>query len=292
LDDVITVFLPFSLILIMFSLGIGLTVEDFARVMRQPRAFFTGALLQLIAVPAVAALGITLVEEPAEIAFGVMLVALCPGGVSSNMMTRMAGGNVALSVSLTGVVSLITVITVPILANLSGRWLLGDSVEVDVAGLTLAILVITTIPVLAGVGVRRFVPGLARRLDAPLYVVSSLLFMAIVALGIVTNRELLAEEAARLGPLLIGVQASLFALALSAGWVLRLPLKDRISISLEAGVQNAGLAIALAALIAGQATTPISFAPGVYGVLMYLVAAPFMVWGRRAVGRAALGAEG
>ena len=115
----VTVALPVSLALIMFSLGFGLTFADFGRVFRMPRAVLTGMVLQVVGVPLVALVLLMLVDLPPAIAFGVMLLSFCPGGVTSNILTRLAGGTVALSITLTAVVSLLSVVTVPALVAIT-----------------------------------------------------------------------------------------------------------------------------------------------------------------------------
>ncbi len=121
----IDVGLPLSLAIIMFSLGLGLTFADFARVLAMPRAVLTGMVMQMAAVPLVAFVLLTLFEQPPAIAFGVMLLSFCPGGISSSILTRLGGGNVALSVTLTGVVSLLSALTVPLLTALAAARFLG-----------------------------------------------------------------------------------------------------------------------------------------------------------------------
>ena len=115
MDSLISVFLPVSLAVIMLSLGLGLTIADFARIIRQPRALVAGLASQVIVLPIVAYLFVKLFGLTGELAFGIMILSVCPGGVTSNILTKLVGGTLALSIALTGVVSLLSVVTVPLL---------------------------------------------------------------------------------------------------------------------------------------------------------------------------------
>src|SRR6056297_1530021 len=145
MDILIDVGLPLSLAIIMLSLGVGLEAGDFMRVIRRPRAFRIGAVAQVILLPLAAFAVTAIFALPPEIAVGIMLLSFCPGGVTSNILTKLARGDVALSVSLTAVVSLLSILTVPVLAAFTVRHFMGESApDVSVAGLALAMFLITT----------------------------------------------------------------------------------------------------------------------------------------------------
>ncbi len=145
---IIDILLPLSLIFIMFSLGIGLSINDFRNISNQPKAFFVGIFIQMILLPITAfAVSITF-DLSNEIAVGMMILACCPGGVTSNIITKLSNGNTALSISLTAVVSLVTVITLPLIISFSMDYFMGTSApEIDILFLGLTMFFITTIPV-------------------------------------------------------------------------------------------------------------------------------------------------
>ena len=174
----LSVFLPLSLAFIMFSLGLGLTLADFARVVAQPKAFFAGAVSQLVLLPLIAFILLQFFRLEPELAVGVMILAFCPGGVTSNIMTKLAGGAVALSVTLTGIVSLVSVVTVPLLVAWSANWFMGQAApDIDVTALALAMFAITAVPVAIGVAIRHFANTLATRIEPTVMRIATVLFI-------------------------------------------------------------------------------------------------------------------
>lgn len=284
MDFLINVVLPLSLAFIMFSLGLGLTLADFKRVAVQPRAFATGAVAQIVLLPLVAYLIVTLFGLPGEIAVGFMLLSFCPGGVTSNMLSRLARGDVALSVSLTAVISLTSILTVPFLAAWAVGYFMGaDAPDVSVTGLAVAMFLITTLPVALGVGLRAAAPALADRIEPTVTRIATILFVLIVIAALAGNWDIFIANLSTMGPALIAMNILLMlagfglAAALGLGWL------ERKTISIETGVQNATLGITLAALITGvsEGFSTMALPSAVYGITMYLVALPFLLWFRR-----------
>lgn len=283
MDLLINVVLPVALAIIMLSLGIGLTLADFRRVAAQGMGFVAGAFAQVVMLPVVAYLVVRLFGLPGELAVGVMLLSFCPGGVTSNMITKLARGDVALSVSLTAVISLLSMLTVPLLAVWSVAHFLGaDAPEVSVRSLAIAMFVITALPVAIGVAIRHAAPDFADRVEPKLSVFATILFAVIVVAALAGNWRLFVENLPTLGPALVVLNAGLLifgfllAAALGQGW------QVRKTISIEAGVQNATLGITLAALISGQSEgfSTMALPSAVYGITMYLTALPFVLWYR------------
>lgn len=160
LGVVTDVVLPLALAFIMFALGLGLTLDDFARVARRPRDFIVGALSQIILLPLVAFALVSVWSLPHELALGVMIIAAAPGGVTSNILTAFARGDVALSISLTAVISLLSVMTIPIVVVFAyGQLVGGEAGDVSVTKTAISVFVIVTVPVVLGVAVRRFAEG-------------------------------------------------------------------------------------------------------------------------------------
>ena len=156
-----SVLLPLALASVMLGMGLGLRPDDFRRIGRDPRAAAAGTLAQLVLLPLIGALIVWLLPMPAPIAVGLMVLAICPGGPSSNLMTYLAKGDVALSVSLTAISSLITVVTIPVLANQALRLLMGTEAEISLPiGTTMVqILLITLVPTALGMAVRHPCPA-------------------------------------------------------------------------------------------------------------------------------------
>ena len=284
MDILINVVLPLSLAIIMLSLGIGLTVADFARVLKAPRAFAIGAVSQVVLLPLAAFAAATAFGLPPELAVGVMLLGFCPGGVTSNMVAKLSHGDVALSVSLTAVISLLSLLTVPALSAWAVVHFMGDAApDVSVASLTIAVFLITTLPVAIGVAIRHFATGLAMRIEPVLSSIATVLFIVIVLAALASNWDVFTSNLPTLGPALITLNVALLLIGLAMARALALNWAQAKTISIETGIQNATLGITLAALISGQSEgfSAMALPSGVYGITMYFVAAPFVVWFRR-----------
>ncbi len=281
MDVLVNVVLPLSLAIIMFSLGIGLTLADFRRVVERGWVFAIGATCQIVLIPVMAFLIISLFGLTGAIAAGVMLLALCPGGVTSNVVTRLAGGDVALSVSLTALVSLSSILTVPFLIGWAVRHYMGeDAPEVSVASLAFAMFLITMLPVMLGMLVRHLATPLADRLEPILIRVASVLFVLIILAAIASNWDLLVDNVGKFGLALLALNLSTMIGGLLIALVLGFTLAEQKTISIEVGIQNGTLGITLAPLIVGATggIPAIGLPSAMYGVVMYLTAIPFVLW--------------
>jgi BASS family bile acid:Na+ symporter len=281
LDILVNVVLPLSLAVIMLSLGIGLTPTDFKRVAERGWVFLIAALCQLLLIPITAYLIILAFGLSGTIAAGVMLLAFCPGGVTSNVVSRLANGDVALSVSLTALISLLSIITVPILVGWSVVHFMGeDAPDVSVVSLAIAMFVITALPVSIGMIIRHVAPHFADRVEPKLLVLASVLFVVIILAAIASNWELFRANFASLGPALAMLNISTMLAGLFIGGLLGFTWAEQKTISIEVGIQNGTLGITLAPLIAGVAggIPTIGLPSAIYGVIMYLTAIPFVLW--------------
>jgi len=287
LDTLITVFLPLALAVIMFSLGLGLTVADFVRVVTQPRAYALGAVSQLVVIPLVAyALALVFKLSP-ELAVGMMILSLSPGGVTSNLLTKLAKGDVALAVSLTGTTSLIAVVTMPLLAAFFADHFMGaDAPPINITSLGLTMFLITALPVLLGLLLRRYATDLALAIEKPLEKVAVGLFVVVVLGALASNWRLFVDNLLLLGPSLVLLNIILLGFGLAAGKLFGLKGAEATAISIETGVHNATVGITVGTLIAEAASglPPFSLPSGVYGITMYLVTIPFVLWRRRVAG--------
>ncbi len=273
---IVDVALPLSLAFIMFSLGFGLTPADFGRVLTMPKAVVTGMVLQILVLPAVAFTLLMIVDLSPILAFGVMLLSFCPGGVTSSVLTKMGGGNVALSITLTAVVSLLSMLTVPFLvAWAAGHFLGAEAPDINITAIAITMFAITVLPVLLGMGLRKLARASADRAEQMITTISMVLFAVIVVAALATNWALIAEQFWQLGPLLIVMNVLLLTLGVLISRLLGLSGPDGICISIEMGVQNAALGIAVAGFVAQTAGISEYAVPAaLYGVIMYLVMIP------------------
>lgn len=266
-----TIFLPASLFLIMFGLGLTLLVEDFKRLVENPRATLLGVGLQIIVLPLVAfALANLLLRDSPVMAMGLMILAACPGGATSNLITYLARGEMALSVTLTAISSFIAVISIPLIIRFSLGWFTGEGeiISPPILEMIGQVVVVTILPVSLGMLVHHRAEAFAAKAEKPMKILSALL-LAVIVLGLVANQrdEILGFfKQAGLATLLLNLV--MLALGFITGAVARLPLTTRISLSIEAGIQNGTLGIAIAAGILGSGQMAI--APAIYSLIMFV----------------------
>ncbi len=283
MDLLINVGLPVSLAIIMLSLGIGLEAADFRRVLSRRYPFAIGALSQVVLLPVTAFAVVKLFALPPAIAVGFMLLSICPGGVTSNILSRLARGDVALSVSLTAVISLLSIVTVPVLAAWSiSHFMAEDAPEVSISGLAIAMFLITTLPVAIGVGLRHFATGFADWVEPALAKTATILFILIVIAALAGNWQLFIDNLGIMGAGLVTLNLALLLIGLGLARAANLSWNESKTISIETGIQNSTLGITLAALITGTESgfSPLALPSAVYGITMYFVALPFLVWFR------------
>lgn len=183
--------LPLVLAFMMFTLGLGLRVSDFGRLLTQPRDMVTGLVFQMLLLPLVGFLLASSWPLAPEIAMGVMLIAVAPGGVTSNFLTSLARGDVALSVSLTAVASLLSVVTIPLVLGMAYQQIAGEALagEISIGKTAISIFLIVTVPVLLGMAVRHFLPGLTDRCVPHATKLSTLFFVLVLVGAILQERE-------------------------------------------------------------------------------------------------------
>ncbi len=276
------VFLPLSLAFIMFSMGLALTVDDFKRVVVQPKAFAIGAVAQVILLPVVGYLIVLVWPLDPTLAVGVMILAACPGGVTSNLLTHLAKGDTALSVSLTAVISVLGVVTIPFIVNFTLSQFAGASEDVALPiGRTIfSIFLITTVPVAIGMVVKWLASGFADRFEPRARIAATVLFIVIVLGAIAKEWANFPGYFAAAGPIALVLNVIMMAIGFYIARAFVLERRQGIAISLEAGLQNATLTIFIAATLLGD----IRFAiPGaIYGLLMFVTAGVFVVISARA----------
>ena len=275
------ILLPLALAIVMLGMGLSLLPVDFRRITRYPKAVAVGTVCQILLLPLIGALIALVVPMQPEIAIGLIILTVCPGGPSSNLVTYLAKGDVALSVSLTAVSSIITVFTIPLFANLALQYFLGTNAEIalPIGSTMLQIFLITLLPTAIGMAIRQQFPDTARRLEKQM----SRLATGLLALIIVL---LLVSEGSRLPGFLVQVGIGVVLLNLLAmltgflaGKAFRLSQPQQICIAIEVGIQNGTLAIAITA---GLLNNPDMAVPAaVYSLFMYITGFGAILYGRQ-----------
>lgn len=282
---ILSVGLPAALVTIMFALGLGLTVADFKRIAKFPKAFALGAFAQLLLIPSAAFLIAVVFALPPELALGFVILGLCPGGPTSNIFTYLARGDVALSVALTAAFSLVCVITIPLLAPLAARHFMNiEAPDINVTGLSIQMLAIIVAPVIAGMIARQLLNG-ARRLEKYMTRFATLLTAIVIIGALVANLDLFISNFAVLGLAIVVLIVLLMAAGTVLAGLFNINRPQTTAIAIGIGIQNGALGIAVGALIAGSGEMIPSFSlPSAgYGIIMYFVCIPYVWWRRKQV---------
>lgn len=272
------VILPISLAFIMLTLGLALRWADFRRVAVQPRDFFVGAVSQVVLLPLIAFALVSIWPIEPALAVGVMILASCPGGVTSNLLTHIARGDTALSVSLTAVISVASVLTLPFIVGFSVTHFMDAATapQLNVIETIAGVFVITTVPVLFGMMIRHFAPRTAKASERIARHVATVLFVLIVLGAIYSERANIVSYFIQAGPVTLVLNVVMLILAFGLGVVFKLGLPQRTAITLECGLQNSTLAIFVGATLLKNTTMIVP--GGIYGLIMFVTAGIYM-WG-------------
>ncbi|MEO3413110.1 bile acid:sodium symporter family protein [Roseovarius sp. CAU 1744] len=284
MDFAIQVILPAAQAFIMFSLGLGLTLADFGRVFRGGKALLIGIVCQIVLLPIVAFGIVSGFDLPPVLAAGAMLVAFCPGGVSSNVITKLARGDLALAVSLTAVTSLIAFMTVPPLAALAIVHFMGEAApEFSISNLAVFTFVLTTVPVMTGVLVRHVFAAFSIRVEKFLSNLAVILWLILLVFLFVGNWDLVARTFEMMGPALLLLPFVLMVMGWGAGRLLGVSRTQSKTLSIETSIQNSPLGVALAGAIMGTTAgiSELALPSGLYSITMYVVALPAILLFRR-----------
>lgn len=266
------IILAVSLIIIMFGMGLSLTLSDFKRVMVYPRAMVVGLSCQIIFLPIIGYLIAVYLNLSPTTAIGIMLLAACPGGPTSNMLTYMAKGDLALSVSLTAVASILTIFTIPVVVQFALSEFSEQSFLVTVDALTMLqqLLVIVIIPIAIGMIVKAKSPDFANKMDRPVKIASALIFILVIVGVTFSIKDVFMSYFQEAGLPAILLNVSTMTLGFILAVVFRLSRRQAVTISIETGIQNGTLAITLATIALNNAEY--SIVPAIYGLLMFVTA--------------------
>ena len=276
MNFVTDVILPLALAFIMFTLGLGLSISDFSNVFKKPKNFLVGLVSQLIFLPIVGLILVIIWPLPIEIAIGVMLIAAAPGGVTSNILTFFARGDVALSVSLTAVMSLLSAVSVPIVLAIS-IGLIGDSSlpeSISLTGIALSMFLIVTLPVLLGMSVRSFLNSLTLKIEKSARFISTLLFVLVLVGAILAERENVVSYFAQTGLVVLTLNILMMLIAFYWSGFFGMGIAQKKAIAIECGLQNGTLAIFVGTSLFGGGLYIIPAAT--YSLVMYLTSLIFI----------------
>jgi|TARA_B110000196_G_scaffold200101_1_gene171376 BASS family bile acid:Na+ symporter len=283
MNIVTDVILPLALAFIMFVLGLGLTGADFLRVTKQPRNFFVGAFSQIILLPIIAFILVKIWPIAPELAIGVMIIAAAPGGVTSNLLTSFAKGDVALSISLTAIISLLCVITIPFIVLTSVELLGGSNITKDISLLSMSrdMFLIVTVPVILGMLLRKFSSGVALKLEPIAKKISIVLFVLVLLGAIAAERENVISYFAQAGLITLILNVVMMVVAYYVAQFLASGTKQKKCITIECGLQNGTLAIFVATSIFGGGMYVIPAAT--YSLIMFATSLMFVYLVRKTV---------
>jgi BASS family bile acid:Na+ symporter len=283
MDVIVSIALPLGLAFIMFTLGLGLSVPDFTRILSRPAAFFAGALAQILLVPATTFAIITAFGITGPFAVGFMILSACPGGATSNVISKLAKADVALSVSLTAIMSLLSILTVPLIIAWSSRHFMGDSAaSIDITRTAMIMFLLTALPIGLAMICRKLLPRLVQMAEPFATMLATLLFASLILGAIGSNLDLVAKNAALLGPAILIQLVTLMSLGFWLSRALGRPITETKTISIEVGIQNGSLGITIASILVTERTGfPLEAIPSaVYGIAMHLSLIPAYFWFR------------
>ena len=271
--EIVTKIAPIALALIMLGLGLGLTTQDFARVLKAPKDFLIGFISQLIILPIVAFILIkilgTFIEMSPEIALGVMIIAAAPGGITSNVLTKFANGDVALSVSLTAVISIISIITVPLIV-FSSADLLGVSFadqNINITGTALKMALVVAVPVILGMIIRKFADNFIISKTSIIDKITGILFLIVFIAIWIEEKDNIFTYLAQAGLVVLTLNIVMMVFAYYLAKTFASGIKQIKCISLECGLQNGTLAVFVATEISNEIVYMIPTAA--YALIMY-----------------------
>ena len=243
--EVVTKIAPIALALIMLTLGLGLTTSDFTRVIKRPKDFLVGLICQVILLPIIAFVLIKIFNVQAALALGVMIIAAAPGGVTSNILTKFANGDVALSVSLTAIISLLSILTVPFIVIKSADLLDINylSKEISMSGISIKMFLVVTLPVVIGMLIRKFAQNFIIKRTALIEKISLTLFMIVFISIWLEEWDNIIMYISRAGIITLVLNVTMMVLGFYVAKIFASGIEQRKCISLECGLQNGTLAV-------------------------------------------------
>ena len=278
---IIDIFLPASLIFIMLTLGLGLELSDFTNLVRKPRSFFVGLTNQILLLPLVTYIIILVFGITKEAAVGMMILACCPGGVTSNIITKLAKGDTALSISYTAFNSILAIVTLPLIVGFSIKSFMGqEAPDVNILSLGLTMFFITAVPVGIGLLIREKNKYYADKLEPKASKISTILFAIIILGALLSEWETFINNFVLLGPVIVLLILAMLTIAYRSSKLFKMSDKQSITVAIESAMQNGTVGITVGNLIINPESglSILSIPSGVYSILMYLICLPFVFW--------------
>ena len=272
------IFLPISLAIIMFGMGLSLVTDDFVRLFAYPKSVLVGLCNQLLFLPLIGFAIVVLFDLNPTMAIGVMILSVCPGGPTSNLITQVSRGNIGLSVTLTALASLITVFTIPILLSKAIAYFTGDTdvvIQLPILETMLQILVITVIPISIGMMIRKRREAFALSMEKPMRTASTVLFVIIFLIIIIANKDNLTQAMKEVGLPTLLLNLSTMGLGFVSAKLFGITGKSQISITIESGIQNGTLAFVIATTILNN--FEMGLPTGAYSIWMFITGG-FLMW--------------
>jgi bile acid:Na+ symporter, BASS family len=268
-----TLLLPLSLAVIMLGMGLNLVMGDFGRIFRYPKAAAIGLINQLVLLPLIGYLILLVFSLPPELAVGVMILAACPGGPTSNLITYLAKGDIALSVTLTAFSTLIAMFTIPFVVNFSIQQFMpaGQTVTLPLAGTIVQLFIIAVVPVALGMLIRKYALSLAIKAFKPVRILSAVFLVVVIAGVFIKERANILEFFAQAGPVTLTLNLLTLLLGYFSSRLFRLSNQQSLTVSIESGIQNGTLAIAIAATMLQN--TAMTIPSAIYSLIMFFTAA-------------------
>ena len=278
---IIDIFLPASLIFIMLTLGLGLELSDFTNLVRKPRSFFVGLTNQILLLPLVTYIIILVFGITKEAAVGMMILACCPGGVTSNIITKLAKGDTALSISYTAFNSILAIVTLPLIVGFSMKSFMGlEAPDINILSLGLTMFFITAVPVGIGLLIREKNKYYADKLEPKASKISTILFAIIILGALLSEWETFINNFVLLGPAIVLLILAMLTIAYRSSKLFKMSNKQSITVAIESAMQNGTVGITVGNLIINPESglSILSIPSGVYSILMYLICLPFVFW--------------
>jgi len=276
--EIATKIAPIALALIMLGLGMSLTIQDFLRVIKIPKDFLVGFICQLILLPLVAFILIKLLNLPSELAIGVMLIAAAPGGVTSNILTKFANGDVALSISLTAIISLISIITVPFIVFNSIDFFEIDNITRDISMMSIALKMffVVTVPVVIGMIIKKYANDFINNSALKIQKVSVLLFVFVFIAIYIEEWDNIISFIGRAGLIALILNITMMIIGFYAAKFFASGVAQQKSISLECGLQNGTLAVFVGTQIFGGSSMVFVVPAAAYALIMMITSIIFI----------------
>ncbi len=269
MDQSSAIILGVALMIIMLGMGLSLVIDDFKRIFLQPKAILIGLFNQIILLPVIGFILVSLFPVQPEIAVGVMILTACPGGPTSNLISHLAKADTALSVTLTAFSSFITILTIPFIVNFSLEQFLDQSnmIQLDLAQTFLQIFLIIIIPIVIGMLIRKYRETFALKMAKPVRIASGLVLILVIIGIIVKEKGQLAEYFKQAGLLVICLNLIVMLVGFYSAKLFKITTKRALSIAIESGIQNGTLGITVAVVLLSN--TAFAVASASYGVLMF-----------------------